>query len=105
MNLLVLLVVRQDFDGLRRYVHVGTGNYHPETARLYSDIGLLPTEPLIAQDANELFNYLTTGFGPGRAYRKILPGPSRLKRAIVDWIKEGRVTPEPVRFEAKRASA
>jgi polyphosphate kinase len=83
----VLLVVRQDFDGLRRYVHVGTGNYHPETARLYSDIGLFTTDPLIAQDANELFNYLTTGFGPGRAYRKILPGPSRLKRTILERIE------------------
>jgi polyphosphate kinase len=82
-----LLVVRQDFDGLRRYVHIGTGNYHPETARLYSDIGLFTTDPLIAQDANELFNYLTTGFGPGRAYRKILPGPARLKRAILERIE------------------
>ncbi|HEY2596761.1 MAG TPA: polyphosphate kinase 1, partial [Chloroflexota bacterium] len=83
----VLLVVRQDFDGLRRYVHIGTGNYHPETARLYSDIGLFTTDTAIAQDANELFNYLTTGFGPGRAYRKILPGPARLKRAILDRIE------------------
>jgi len=82
----VLLVVRQDFDGLRRYVHVSTGNYHPETARLYSDIGLFTTDPLIAQDANELFNYLTTGYGPGRAYRKILPGPARLKRSILERI-------------------
>ena len=61
----VLLVVRQDYDGLRRYVHLGTGNYHPDTARIYSDIGLFTTDPLIAQDANELFNYLTTGYGPG----------------------------------------
>jgi polyphosphate kinase len=83
----VLLVVRQDFDGLRRYVHIGTGNYHPETARLYSDIGLFTTDPLIAQDANELFNYLTTGYGPGRAYRKMLPGPARLKRAILERIQ------------------
>ena len=83
----VLLVVRQDFDGLRRYVHLSTGNYHPDTARLYSDIGLFTTDPLIAQDANELFNYLTTGYGPGRTYRKILPGPARLKRAILDRIE------------------
>jgi polyphosphate kinase len=83
----VLLIVRQDFDGLRRYVHVSTGNYHPDTARLYADIGLFTTDPLIAQDANELFNYLTTGYGPGRTYRKILPGPARLKRAILDRIE------------------
>jgi polyphosphate kinase len=91
----VLLVVRQDFDGLRRYVHLSTGNYHPETARIYSDIGLFTTDPLIAQDANELFNYLTTGYGPGRAYRKILPGPARLKRAILDRIeREAALGPE-----------
>jgi polyphosphate kinase len=83
----VLLVVRQDFDGLRRYVHFSTGNYHPETARLYADIGLFTTDPLLAQDANELFNYLTTGYGPGRNFRKILPGPARLKRAILDRIE------------------
>jgi polyphosphate kinase len=83
----VLLVVRQDYDGLRRYVHAGTGNYNPDTARIYSDIGLFTIDPVIAQDVNELFNYLTTGYGPGRAYRKILPGPARLKRALLDRIQ------------------
>ena len=82
----VLLVVRQDYDGLRRYVHIGTGNYNPDTARLYSDIGVFTTDQQIAQDVNELFNYLTTGYGPGRAYRKILPGPARLKRGLLDRI-------------------
>jgi polyphosphate kinase len=86
----VLLVVRQDYDGLRRYVHAGTGNYHPDTARLYADIGLFTSDPAIAQDANELFNYLTTGYGPGRAYRKLLPGPARLKRAILERIERER---------------
>src|SRR5262252_1882018 len=52
----VLLVVRRDYDGLRRYVHVGTGNYHPVTARLYSDIGLLTANPGIAADVGVLFN-------------------------------------------------
>lgn len=86
----LLLVVRQDYDGLRRYVHVGTGNYHPDTARIYSDLGLFTSDPVIAQDVNELFNYLTTGYGPGRAYKKILPGPARLKRAILDKIERER---------------
>jgi polyphosphate kinase len=87
----VLLVVRQDYDGLRRYVHAGTGNYNPDTARIYSDIGLFTIDPVIAQDVNELFNYLTTGYGPGRAYRKILPGPARLKRALLDRIEREMV--------------
>ena len=82
----VMLVVRQDYDGLRRYVHAGTGNYNPDTARIYSDLGVFTTDPQIAQDVNELFNYLTTGYGPGRNYRKILPGPARLKRALLDRI-------------------
>jgi polyphosphate kinase len=86
----LLLVVRQDYDGLRRYVHAGTGNYHPVTARIYSDIGLFTSDPIIAQDVNELFNYLTTGYGPGRAYRKILPGPARLKRALLERIDRER---------------
>lgn len=86
----VLLVVRQDYDGLRRYVHAGTGNYNPDTARLYSDISLFTADPVIAQDVNELFNYLTTGYGPSRAYRKILPGPVRLKRALLERIERER---------------
>jgi polyphosphate kinase len=86
----LLLVVRQDYDGLRRYVHAGTGNYHPDTARLYSDIGLFTSDPAIAQDVNELFNYLTTGYGPGRGYKRILPGPARLKRALLERIERER---------------
>jgi polyphosphate kinase len=86
----VMLIVRQDYDGLRRYVHISSGNYHPDTARIYSDIGLITTDPVIAQDVNELFNYLTTGYGPGRAYRKLLPGPARLKRGLLDRIERER---------------
>jgi polyphosphate kinase len=86
----MLLVVRQDHDGLRRYLHSSTGNYHPDTARLYADIGVFTTDPLIAQDAGELFNYLTTGYGPGRAYRKVLPGPFWLKRALLERIERER---------------
>jgi polyphosphate kinase len=79
----VTLVVRQDYDGLRRYVHVGTGNYHTETARIYSDVGLLTCDPAIAQDVTELFNYLTTGFTAKRNYRAIVPAPRLLKKALL----------------------
>jgi polyphosphate kinase len=83
----VILVVRQDHNGLRRYVHIGTGNYHEETAKLYSDIGLLTCDPDIGRDATELFNYLTTGYKPTRAYRKLLPAPKLLKPALLKKIK------------------
>jgi polyphosphate kinase len=82
----VILVVRQDYQGLRRYVHIGTGNYHPLTARLYSDLGLLVYDKDLGRDATELFNYLTTGFTPERSYRKLLPAPKILKRALLDKI-------------------
>ncbi|HLX38723.1 MAG TPA: polyphosphate kinase 1, partial [Candidatus Binataceae bacterium] len=79
----VILVVRQDYTGLRRYAHIGTGNYHPGTARLYADYGLLTCDEIIGQDLTQLFNYLTTGYAPGRTYKKILPAPNFLKPAIL----------------------
>jgi polyphosphate kinase len=82
----VILVVRQDYDGLRRYVHIGTGNYHAETARIYSDVGMLSCDPTIGQDATELFNYLTTGFTAKRSYRKLAPAPKLLKTALISRI-------------------
>ena len=83
----VILVVRKDHDGLRRYVHFGTGNYHEETAKLYSDIGLLTCDPDLGRDATELFNYLTTGYKPRRAYKKLLPAPKLLKPALLKKIR------------------
>ncbi len=83
----VILVVRRDHNGLRRYVHIGTGNYHEETAKLYSDIGLLTCDPAIGSDATELFNYLTTGYKPSRAYKKLLPAPKILKPALLKKIR------------------
>ncbi|HEX4209659.1 MAG TPA: polyphosphate kinase, partial [Candidatus Binataceae bacterium] len=83
----VILVVRQDYNGLRRYAHIGTGNYHPGTARLYADFGLLTSNDYIGRDLTELFNYLTTGYRPKRAYQKILPAPALLKRALLDRIE------------------
>jgi polyphosphate kinase len=83
----VILVVRQDYDGLRRYAHIGTGNYHAGTARLYSDIGLFTCDDAIGRDLTELFNYLTTGYKPKRNYKKLLPAPKVLKQALLDKIE------------------
>ena len=79
----VIMVVRQDYSGLRRYVHIGTGNYHAETARIYSDVGMLTCDQTIGQDVTELFNYLTTGFMAKRNYQKISPAPRLLKKVLL----------------------
>lgn len=83
----VTLVVRRDYNGLQRYAHIGTGNYHAGTARQYSDIGLLTCDPVICNDVTELFNYLTTGYAPVRKYQKILPSPNMLKKALLKKIE------------------
>ncbi len=83
----MILVIREDYKGLRRYVHIGTGNYHPVTARLYSDLGLLIYDKDVGRDATELFNYLTTGFTPKRNYTRLLPAPKILKKALLDKIE------------------
>jgi len=83
----VIMVVRQDYSGLRRYVHIGTGNYHADTARIYSDVGLLTCDQTIGQDVTELFNYLTTGFMAKRNYQKISPAPRLLKKVLLSGIE------------------
>jgi polyphosphate kinase len=83
----VILVVRQDYNGLRRYAHIGTGNYHAGTARLYADFGLLTSDDAIGADLTQLFNFLTTGYRGGRTFRKILPAPSLLKKALLEKIE------------------
>ncbi|MEA2678757.1 MAG: polyphosphate kinase, partial [Candidatus Binataceae bacterium] len=83
----VILVIRQDYNGLRRYAHIGTGNYHPGTARFYADYGLLTCDDTIGEDLTQLFNYLTTGYMPDRSYRKILPAPTHLKRGLLNRIE------------------
>jgi polyphosphate kinase len=83
----VIQVVRQDYNGLRRYAHIGTGNYHPGTARLYADFGLLTADDTIGRDLTELFNFLTTGYRPRRKYGKLLPAPAFLKQALLDRIE------------------
>lgn len=86
----IILVVRQDFNGIQRYLHIGTGNYHAGTARLYCDLGVLTNDQAIAEDATELFNFLTTGLTPQRGYQKLLPSPRMLKRALLDKIERER---------------
>ncbi|MCG8425767.1 MAG: polyphosphate kinase 1 [Chromatiales bacterium] len=83
----IVLVVRKDYGGIKRYMHIGTGNYHAGTARLYSDLGILTNDEEIGRDATELFNYLTTGYTPRRNYSKLLPSPKMLKQALLAKIK------------------
>ena len=78
-----ILVVRRDYNGLRRYAHIGTGNYHGGTARLYCDLGLLTCDRDIGLDLTELFNYLTTGCRPNHSYRKMLAAPHLMKKMLL----------------------
>ena len=82
-----ILVVRQDYNGLTRYAHVGTGNYHSGTARLYTDLGLLTCGKHVGQDLTELFNYLTTGYKPKRNYKRLLVAPKLLKSGLLERIE------------------
>ena len=91
------LVVRRERDELKRYVHVGTGNYHARTARGYEDFGLFTADEEIAADVADLFNYLT-GFGRPREFRKILVAPFGLRERLIEHIravakhgKDGRI--------------
>ncbi len=100
----VIMVVRQDYSGLRRYLHFGTGNYHPDTARLYSDLGLFTCDDELGEDTTELFNYLTTGYTPRRNYKKLLPAPKLLKKGLLSRIDReiaGHSVKEPgnIRFK------
>ena len=82
----VIFVVRKDFDGLHRYAHIGTGNYHAGTARGYSDLGLFTCDSTIGSDLTELFNYLTTGYTVARKFKKLLPCPNILKKKLLEKI-------------------
>jgi polyphosphate kinase len=80
------LIVRQEADGtLRRYCHLGTGNYHPTTARLYEDFGLLTADPAVGEDVTALFNHLT-GYTRTGSYRRLLVAPEELRNGIVSRI-------------------
>jgi len=81
------LVVRREPGGLRRYVHIGTGNYHSVTARVYEDFGLFTADPEIADDVANLFNHVT-GFGRPQAFRKLLVAPFNLRDRVIDEIRK-----------------
>jgi polyphosphate kinase len=81
----VALVVRREGSGLRRYLHLGTGNYNPKTARLYTDLGLLTCRPELGADATDLFNYLT-GLSRQEGFRRLLVAPTTLRPRIRDLI-------------------
>ncbi|HEU5082520.1 MAG TPA: polyphosphate kinase 1 [Acidimicrobiales bacterium] len=80
-----LLVVREERDGLRRYCHIGTGNYNPKTATIYEDLGLFTTDPAIGTDLSQLFNYLT-GFGRAVDYDKLIVAPDHLRTRLEELI-------------------
>jgi polyphosphate kinase len=82
----ILLVVRQEDDGIRRYCHVGTGNYNPKTATLYEDLGLLTADPELGAELTELFNHLT-GYSRPMGYRMLLVAPESLRAGLRDRIR------------------
>ena len=82
-----ILVARREGDRVRHYVHVGTGNYHPKTARLYTDLGLFTADPEIGSDVAEMFNFLT-GYGRPAEYRKVLVSPTTMRTTIIEEISK-----------------
>jgi len=101
-----ILVVRREGDGVRHYVHIGTGNYHPKTARLYTDFGLFTCDERIGADASDLFNVLT-GFARPKRFRKVLVAPQHLRDGLlaeVDRAIEARREGSPARVALKMNS-
>jgi polyphosphate kinase len=79
------LVVRQEPDGLRRYCHIGTGNYNPKTARIYTDLGLLTCDPDVGQDLTRLFNQLS-GYAPKSRFHRLLVAPRSVRAGLIERI-------------------
>ncbi len=79
-------VVRQEQDGLKRYCHVGTGNYNPKTARLYTDLGLLTCDPVVGQDLTRLFNQLS-GYAPKSSFHRLLVAPRTVRTGLIQRIR------------------
>jgi polyphosphate kinase len=99
----VMLVVRREGDTMRRYLHLGTGNYHPRTARLYTDFGLFTTDPDIGADLTDLFNVLT-GFAASSNYRKLIVAPHGMRERFIAMIRresEHARAGRPARITAK----
>ncbi|TCN40897.1 polyphosphate kinase [Kribbella orskensis] len=97
------MVVREEPDGLRRYAHIGTGNYHPKTARLYEDLGLLTSDKVVTEDIAHLFNHLS-GFARRSGYRRLLVAPQSVRRGLVERIDrevENHLAGRPARVRIK----
>ncbi|MBB1494990.1 RNA degradosome polyphosphate kinase [Propioniciclava sp. MC1595] len=81
------LVVRDEPEGLKRYAHIGTGNYNPKTARIYEDMGLLTSNPIITEDVGRVFNALS-GMTQDRAYRRLLVAPHGVRKGLLEQIAQ-----------------
>ena len=84
-----VLIVRREGASIRRYCHIGTGNYNPATATVYEDVGLLSADPELASDVADLFNRLT-GYSNGNGYRRILVAPGALRPRLLELIAQER---------------
>jgi len=101
-----ILVARREGDGVRNYVHIGTGNYNPKTARIYTDFGLFTANPAIGEDIAEMFNYLT-GYARPSGYEEVWVAPFNLKEGIVDEVDrtiEAHSPDRPARIRMKMNS-
>ena len=78
--------MRQEADGIQRYVHTGTGNYNPETAKVYTDLGLFTADPDIVADVSDVFNYLT-GYSNQKEFRGLLVAPVQLRTRLTELIE------------------
>ncbi|HEY8677573.1 MAG TPA: polyphosphate kinase 1 [Candidatus Dormibacteraeota bacterium] len=96
----VTLVVRNEPAAIRRYVHIGTGNYNPKTAQIYEDVGLLSSDPELGSDVSELFNYLT-GYSRQRRFGRLLVAPVGLRSGIIRLIRREAVRAEDGRIVLK----
>ncbi len=99
----VTLVVRREDDGLQTYTHIATGNYNPTTARLYTDLGLLTSDPAIGDDASDLFNFLT-GFSMQKEYSRLMVAPVNLRKrmlALIERETENALAEKPAHIMAK----
>jgi polyphosphate kinase len=102
-----ILVVRREGDGVRHYVHIGTGNYHAKTARLYTDFGLFTCDEDIGADVADMFNFLTGLARPEGGYRKVLIAPNKMREGIIEEIDRtiaARERGEPARIRLKMNS-
>jgi polyphosphate kinase len=102
----ICLVVRREGGGLRRYVHLGTGNYNPSTARLYTDFSYFTDDPALGEDGTDLFNYLT-GYSEQEEYQELLVAPLTMREKFVELVREQAARAEkgePARISCKMNS-